>query len=210
VDWFGIVDSFDPKTLDRKFLDECARRNPYDTCYKWDTPSMPIEERLRHSESGIRFDRQSLEEWIQRIDTEGLNESLYKNARRVLIKLIGSMGAHEYNLREYEALGEFGRKKQENEYRKYEQELEAKQLEEEESPVEDLLLERLIFRCHANPYWLYDSECESDFGSEDPHAYSVLCGDEPCIYASPDVILKWIKEEKPRDTYWTDGCMDSD
>ena len=57
VDWFGIIDSFYPKNLDQRYLDECARRNPYDTCYKWDTPSMPIEERLGHSESGIRFDR---------------------------------------------------------------------------------------------------------------------------------------------------------
>ncbi len=277
IDWLSILDSFNPKTLDERFLNECARRNPFETCYKWDTPSMPIEERLGHSEAYARFDRQDLEEYASRIETEGLTPSLYKNARLALIKAIGAKGAHEYNLREYEALGEFGRKKQENEYRKYEEELEARRLEreleaetepypyeyvasvhekivrirkgfkdskgrpliqrefakfleypvnkyaeaektskwyrqdeEEESPVEDLLLERLIFRCHANPYWLYDSECEPDFGSEDPFAYSVLCGDEPCIYASPDVILKWIKEEKPRDTYWTDGCMDSD
>ena len=34
---------------------------------------------------------------------------------------------------------------------------------------------------------------------------SVLDGDEPCIYATPDVILRWIKEGKPRDTVWIDG-----
>ena len=46
IDWLGILDSFDPKALSEKYLNECARRNPYETCYKWDTPAMPIDERL--------------------------------------------------------------------------------------------------------------------------------------------------------------------
>ena len=67
------------------------------------------------------------------------------------------------------------------------------------------LMEKLIFRCHANPYWLYDSDCDAGYGHEDPNNEAVLCGDEPCIYATPDIILRWIKEGKSRDTYWIDG-----
>lgn len=270
VDWLGILDSFDPKTLDERFLNECARRNPYDTCYKWDTPSMPIEERLHSTAFGISSDRRNLEYYVKRIEDEGLNASLYKNARMCLIKTIGSIGAHEYNQREYEKLGEEGRKKQEEKYRQFEKEWKeqrlvseeeydpyayeynaasvhekvirlrkgfkdsegkpltqrdfAKFLEypvnkyaeaekvdrrgrnngEEESTVEDLLLERLIFRCHANPYWLFDEECEADYGHEDRNALSVREGDEPCIYAPPDVILQWIREGKKHDVAWND------
>ncbi len=272
VDWLGILDSFNPKSLNERFLNECARRNPWDTCYKWDSPSMPIKERLGHSEYGIRSDRQTLEEWVNRIKDEGLNTSNYKNTRIALIKAIGSLGAHEYNLREYASLGESGRIKQEEEYRKFEKEwqnkLEEKELEEKlddkymysyevsihekvarirkgfkdsagkpltqrdfakfleypinkyteaektdkwgrnddpESPVDNELMEKLIFRCHANPYWLYDSDCDAGYGHEDPNNEAVLCGDEPCIYATPDIILRWIKEGKSRDTYWIDG-----
>ena len=106
VNWLDILDSFDPSLLDEKYINECARRNPYDTGYRWDTPVIPLKERLKHSAAGLRFDRQSLEEYALRIDEEGLNASLYKNARIALIKAIGSKGAHEYNLREYNAIGE--------------------------------------------------------------------------------------------------------
>ena len=44
VDWIGILDSFDPAALSEHYLNECARRNPYYTCYGWDTPAMPVEE----------------------------------------------------------------------------------------------------------------------------------------------------------------------
>ena len=207
VDWIGILDSFDPAALSEHYLNECARRNPYYTCYGWDTPAMPVEERIQHSEYHARLDRQDLEMYVERIKTEGLTPSLYKNARMTLIKAIGSKGAHFYNQKEYEVLGEFGRKKQEKEYKQFDEEWKRRlaEKEEEESPVEDLLLERLIFRCHANPYWLYDSECESTYGNKDPNADAVLDGDEPCIYATPGVILRWIKEGKPRDTVWIDG-----
>lgn len=94
VNWLDILDSFDPSLLDEKYINECARRNPYDTGYRWDTPVIPLKERLKHSAAGLRFDRQSLEEYALRIDEEGLNASLYKNARIALIKAIGSKGAH--------------------------------------------------------------------------------------------------------------------
>ncbi len=32
-------------------------------------------------------------------------------------------------------------------------------------------------------------------------------GDQPCVYATPDVILKWIKEGKPKITCWEDGVI---
>ena len=35
--------------------------------------------------------------------------------------------------------------------------------------------------------------------------FEPLLEDDPCIYATPDVILRWVKESKPRDTVWIDG-----
>ena len=55
VNWLGIFDSFDPTVLDEKYINECARRNPFETCYKWETPSEPIEERLLSSQVYTQF-----------------------------------------------------------------------------------------------------------------------------------------------------------
>lgn len=275
VDWIGILDRFDPKQLDQKYVNECARRNPYDTCYKWDTPVRPVEERLKSSETYAKFDRQRLEEWVGRIESEGLTALTYKNARAALIKAIGGKGAAEYNRREYDSLGEDGRRAQAEAYRKWEhdwqehreREMElqeeygayyyyepapaslhekivrirkgwkasngkplvqrdfAKMLEypvnkyaeaekvdkygwgEEESPVEDELLEKLVMVAHANPYWLFDYEREAFYAQDELTSDAVLCGDEPCVYAAPDVILKWVKEGKPTVTHWEDGVI---
>lgn len=77
----------------------------------------------------------------------------------------------------------------------------------EESPVEEELLEKLIYRCHANPYWLFDYECEALFGVEEPGADAVRTGDEPCVFATADVILRWIREGKPKKTSWEDSLL---
>lgn len=136
VDWLGILDSFDPSTLHERFVNECARRNSFDTCYKWDTPARPVEERLKSSTTYAQFDRRHLEECVERIETEGLSAVAYKNARAALIKAIGGKGAVEYNRREYERLGDAGRKAQAEEYQRWEQawqehhELERKAVEE--------------------------------------------------------------------------------
>ena len=53
--------------------------------------------------------------------------------------------------------------------------------------------------------WLFDPECEAYYAEDDPSADAVVMGDEPCVFATVDVILKWIKEGKPRDTNWLDG-----
>ena len=42
----------------------------------------------------------------------------------------------------------------------------------------------------------------AEYAEEDPHSEIVLNGDAPCVYASVDVILKWINEGKPRITDW--------
>ena len=34
---------------------------------------------------------------------------------------------------------------------------------------------------------------------------AVIMGDEPSVYCTPDVILRWIKAGKPRVTCWEDG-----
>ena len=78
----------------------------------------------------------------------------------------------------------------------------------EKFPVEDELLDKLIFRCHANPYWLYDDDCDADYAYENFEENAVLMGDYPCVYAKPDVILRWIKDGKPRKTSWEDGITE--
>lgn len=90
VDWLVILDSFDPTLLEEKYINECARRNHYDTCYRWDTPPRPIEERVRHSQWAVQNERQELERCAARIEAEGLSPLTYKLARAALIKAIGS------------------------------------------------------------------------------------------------------------------------
>ena len=271
VDWIKILDSFDPTVLEEKYINECARRNPYDTCYRWDTPPRPIEERVRHSQWAVQNERQELERCAARIEEEGLSPLTYKLARAALIKAIGEKGAAEYNRREYDRLGEIGRRRQAEEYRQWEAEWEARREEQEEnigwydpepasvhekvvrvrkglkasngkpltqrefakllsypinkyteaektdrygrnsepeSEVEYELLEKLIMICHANPYWLFDPDCEADYAEDDLNAEAVLMGDEACVYAPIDVILRWINEGKPKNTSWEDGRVE--
>ena len=274
IDWLEMLDSFDPKTLEEKYINECARRNPYDTCHRWDTPPMPIEGRLRHSEWAVKNERQELERCVARIEEEGLSPLTYKLARGALIKAVGEKGAAEYNRREYERLGEAGRRKQAEEYKQWEADCEARREREyeeaieygdyyydpapasvhekvirvrkglkassgkpltqrefakfigypinkyveaekvdrwsrrgdqDESEVEYELLEKLVMFCHANPYWLFDPDCEAYYAVDDLNAGAVLMGDEPCVYTTVDVILRWINEGKPWNTCWEDG-----
>lgn len=79
--------------------------------------------------------------------------------------------------------------------------------EEYESPVEEELLEKLVMIVHANPYWLFDSDCEALLAEHDPNKEVVRMYDAPCVYAAPDIILKWIKEGKPKKTHWEDGVV---
>ena len=271
ADWIKILDPFDPTVLEEKYINECARRNPYDTCYRWDTPPRPIEERVRHSQWAVKNERQELEGCVRRIEEEGLSPLTYKLARAALIKAIGEKGAAEYNRREYERLGEEGRRMQAEEYTQWEQEWEARREAQEEdigwydpepasvhekvvrvrkglkasngkpltqrefakilsypinkyaeaektdrygrnsdpeSEVEYELLEKLVMICHANPYWLFDPDCEADYAEDDFNAEAVLMGDEACVYAPVDVILRWINEGKPRVTSWEDGRVE--
>ena len=78
VDWMKILDDFDPSELDQKYIDECARRNPYETCYKWDVPSRPVEDRINELKSCASFYRKDLKRWADRIENEGRTSSLYK------------------------------------------------------------------------------------------------------------------------------------
>ena len=271
VDWMGILDSFDPTLLDDKYITECARRNPYVTCYRWEEDGQapePIEDRMDSSKAYLKFARNALEDCVERIKTEGLTPTVYRLARTALIKAIGEKGAGEYNRREYERLGEAGRRRQAEEYRQWLQNRE-KQRElddavesdvyydyaasvhekvvkirkgvlgssgkpltqrdfakyigypiskyaeaertdrygrhgQDESEVEYELLEKLIMICHANPYWLFDDEIEADYAEYDMSGLAGM-GDAPCVFATPDIILKWIEAGKPRATYWIDG-----
>ena len=283
IDWLGILDAFDPTVLDDKYINECARRNPYETCYKWAEDGVapePIEGRIESSKHYLSFARQDLETCVERIKTEGLTPTVYKLARAALIKAIGEKGAGEYNRREYERLGEDGRRRQAEEYVRWKQNWERQREEEreleqafetgnlswyeqdyadyeasmhekvvkirkgilgsngrpltqrdfakyigypinkyaeaektdrwshrgnkDESEVEYELLEKLIMICHANPYWLFDNEIEAEFAEYDMSGAAAF-GDAPCVFATPDVILRWIEAGKPRATYWEDG-----
>ena len=73
-----------------------------------------------------------------RIEEEGLNHSFYSHARQALIRAIGSKGAHEYNKREYERLGETGRKLQAEANKKWEQDWEETRRVEEQKRLEDM------------------------------------------------------------------------
>ena len=288
VNWLEILDAFDPKRIEQKYLDEFARRNQYETCYGWEKdgiPHSPVAERLDSMRTYFGFRRKELEQAVERYESEcaaGVDfTTAYKNCRIALSQAIGHKAAIEYIQQEYDSLGEDGRKKQAEEYIAWEKKREAdRQREEdefeermeaaaeegyyyypefrpaslhekivrvrkgikgsdgkpltqrdfakyiecpinkyveaekvdkwgrsdkEESPVEDELLEKLILRCNANPYWLYDEECEAFCGWEELGEDAVIRGDEPCIFAYPDVILRWIKNGKPRSTSWEDG-----
>ena len=265
IDWLRILDDFDPVALEQKYLNECARRNPYETCYRSETPNSPVEERLHHAEFCMGSYRKDLEDCVRRIEREGLSPLTYKQARRALITAVGIKGAAEYVRREYESLGEEGRRKQAEEYKLWEEEWEEKrncqEIEYEEysssvhekivrirkglkgsdgrpltqrdfaklidypinkyveaekmdrfgwkseSEVETELLDKLVMIAHANPYWLFDPECEASYAENDPNHDIVKWGDAPCAYATVDVILRWIKDGKPRDTYWVDGVV---
>lgn len=273
INWLDILESFEPKLLEDKYICECARRNPYVTCYKWEEeglPSKPIQERLESSELFLDYTRRDLEACAARIESEGLNPANYRKARNILIKAIGEIGATEYNRREYERLGEAGRLKQNEEYQQWEKEqkrmeniedrlfdaefeadgyryggstqvsmhekvvrirkgvltsngkpliqrnfakyigypinkyTEAENVQDDESPVEFDLLEKLVMICHANPYWLFDESCEADWAEYDP-SVAVALGDSPSVFTTPDIILKWIESGKPQDTDWEDG-----
>ena len=265
VDWLRILDDFDPARLEQRFLNECARRNPYETCYRYDTPYRPVEERMRHAEFCVKSYRKDLEDCANRIEKEGLTSLTYKLARATLIKAIGIKGAAEYVRLEYESLGEEGRRKQAEEYRLWEEnwaeQRMLQQIENEygyedasvhekvvrirkglkgsdgkpltqrdfaklidypinkyaeaekidrygwnpESEVDTELLDKLVMIAHANPYWLFDPECDANFAEEDMKLNAVVWGDEPCVYAPVDIILRWIKEGKPRVTNWRES-----
>lgn len=305
VDWLGILDAFAPSVLEEKYLNECARRNPYTTCNKSEPPFRPVGERLRLAKFCVGSYRRDLELAVQRIECEGLSPIAYKNARAALVTAIGIKGAAEVVKREYDRLGEEGRREQAEAYAAWEREWKEKDarrerisyiasqdpdflknldfygldeadldeldemLEEErarydgcsgvsvhekvvrirkgwkgsngkpltqrefaklldypivkyaeaektdrygrgepESPVEDELLEKLVMIAHANPYWLFDPDCEEYYAEDDDACDAVVYGDQPSVYAKPDVILKWITEGRPKDTDWLDGVME--
>ena len=78
--------------------------------------------------------------------------------------------------------------------------------EKDDAMVDDVLLEKLIMICHANPYYLYDDECYADMGEYEGNAVDL--GDAPAIIVNLEVIYKWIQEGKPRTTYWGDGVTE--
>ena len=75
--------------------------------------------------------------------------------------------------------------------------------EKEDAAVGDELLEKLIMICHANPFFLYDDDCDAYMGEYEGDVVDM--GDAPAILVDLDIILKWIKAGKPRVTSWLDG-----
>ena len=78
------------------------------------------------------------------------------------------------------------------------------------TPVEDELLEKLILRCHANPYWLYDKVAPADFAVYDTKESFRRMGYALPVFVTADVLLRWISEGKPRNTTWTDGIIQAE
>ena len=46
------------------------------------------------------------------------------------------------------------------------------------------------------------------YAEDDDACDAVVYGDQPSVYAKPDVILKWITEGRPKDTDWLDGVTE--
>ena len=84
----------------------------------------PVEERLHHAEFCFGSYRRDLEDCVSRIERDGLSPLTYKRARKALITAVGIKGAAEVVRREYESLGEEGRRKQAEEYRLWEEDWE--------------------------------------------------------------------------------------
>lgn len=78
--------------------------------------------------------------------------------------------------------------------------------EKHDDLVEDELLEKLIMICHANPYFLYDDECEAFMGEYNGSAVDM--GDAPAIIVDLGVIYKWIRAGRPQDVSWLDGVTE--
>ena len=74
--------------------------------------------------------------------------------------------------------------------------------EKHDEAVDDILLEKLIMICHANPYYLYDDTCGAEYGEYEGNA--VEWHDQPAIITGYDSILKWILSGKPRAVDWMD------
>lgn len=70
-------------------------------------------------------------------------------------------------------------------------------VEKSKDEASDELLELLVMRCQANPYWLFDDTIDFGYLPEEE--------EEPKIFATPDIILKWIEEGKPLYTTYMDG-----
>ena len=77
------------------------------------------------------------------------------------------------------------------------------QAERDERTIEYALLEKLIMICHANPYFLFDDECDSFLGDSE----GVEIGDAPRVIVGLEVIYRWVKAGKPRRTMWEDGVQ---
>ncbi len=77
--------------------------------------------------------------------------------------------------------------------------------EKNDDMVDDVLLEKLIMICHANPYFLYDDACDAFMGEYDSIAAKV--GDAPAIIVGLDVIYKWIQDGRPREVDWFEGVL---
>lgn len=70
--------------------------------------------------------------------------------------------------------------------------------------ADDELMELLVIKCNANPYWLFDDEAESWLANypDESNKY------EPDVIANDSVVLKWFKEGKPHVTEWSDCIED--
>ena len=80
--------------------------------------------------------------------------------------------------------------------------------EKNDEAVEDVLLEKLIMVCHANPYYLYDDACGVEYGEYEGNA--VEWHDQPAIITGYDSILKWILSGKPKAVDWTDEFRETE
>lgn len=140
VDFFAILDAFDPALLPIPQLQKFADRDPYVTgktdgrLYNigskvYPIPPTPVEERLHHAQIGPKFDREELKKWVTRY--EAGEKSAYKNTRAALVKAIGGKACLCIVEMEYDELGEGGREKQKEDWQRWSYYCDRRREEEE-------------------------------------------------------------------------------
>ena len=138
VDFVGILDSLDPKTLTDEQLLKFAPRDPFvtgvgggdDEYYRFESgtyviPNRPIQESLKSAKLSVTMERRDLEQAAHAWENGVKNG--YRNARAALVSAIGAVACLEYVQRKFDAMSEEDLKKEQEDRNRWERYLAAKE-----------------------------------------------------------------------------------